>query len=91
MKSTKKPRPPVTLEASDYERLMRLGTVADLAKLRASLAQAAAARAQAAHDYFLKELSVKYPALRPEDANYKADEATHSLIPQASAEEPPPR
>ncbi len=85
----------VTLEPAEFDHLLRLGAEAELAGTQLALAQLRGqhrvAAAQAKHDEYLKTLAEKYPALKPEDAHYKADEATHSLIPQASAEEPPPR
>ncbi len=81
----------VTLEPAEFDHLLRLGAETELAGTQLALVQLRGqqrvATAQAKHDEYLKALAEKYPTLKPEDANYKADEATHSLIPQEDSGE----
>lgn len=70
----------ILLEPADYWKLMKLGADQDAAQAQLKLAVAGAAAAKAAREAFARELAKKYPAFVVEDAHYRADDLTCTLI-----------
>ena len=76
-RAPKKTTERIVLDPADYWKLMKLEQDVQIATLQAKriVSDAQTARAHHAH-----ALSLKYPAFKAEDAHYRAEDATCSLI-----------